>query len=58
VNPMTELAIIGSGPPTMIFGADVTHAADGKGNSIAAVVASMDRKLTLIILKKYLFRCR
>jgi eukaryotic translation initiation factor 2C len=28
----------------MIFGADVTHAADGKGNSIAAVVATMDSR--------------
>lgn len=48
-NPATELAVIGAGLPTMVFGADVTHSgpgSSGSGNSIAAVVASMDKLFT------------
>jgi len=48
VEPSTELPVLGAGIPTMIFGADVTHspAPGGAGNSIAAVVASMDKRFT------------
>lgn len=47
IDAARELPVLGAGLPTMIFGADVTHTAGAGGalgNSIAAVVASIDRR--------------
>ena len=52
LDPQSELPVLGSGVPTMIFGADVTHSpgpttANGPtGNSIAALVGSIDKRYT------------
>jgi hypothetical protein len=45
-DPPSELPVVGSGKPIMIFGIDMSQTAEGKGGCVAAVVGSMDNNFT------------